>query len=398
MAGPSSATDPSSARERVLEAVARGEPLKGGYLIWNLTDRCLNRCQFCQDESGRAETGAVVTRETFRRVAEEARDEGFRELFLSGGEPGLLAELPDLVSIARDSKLAVAMFTSGAGGKATLDRIVRARPLRVTVSIDAAAPAVHDRLRGRAGAYADACLAVRELSRCPGIQVDLHAVVTRDNADDLGGVVVLARRHGIRHLAVSLVLDAYGRDRAALRLTKPMMLRFVCETIPRLMELAGADVVVRPLPVPMGAVALLANPHELSGYLVQHRESTDLRDEIELWASGHYNRAFLAEYGCLLPLRDLTIEPNGDVYPCSASTAFRPDHVVGNVHQDSLATIRRSSTLRAFYRDLRQNDCCARCHACSNMSDGSYLVRSRPDAVPASLWPALAYGNAVAPC
>jgi radical SAM protein with 4Fe4S-binding SPASM domain len=172
----------------------------------------------------------------------------------------------------------------------------------------------------------------------------------------------------------------------------------VCETIPRLIALAGTDVVLRPLPVPLGAAPLLARAHELSGYLVEHRESNDLRSEIDLWASGQYNRAFLAEYGCLLPLRDLTVEPNGDVYPCSASTSFRPDHVVGNVRHASLAAIRRSGALRAFYRNVGRHDCCARCHASSNMSDGSYLVRTRPDAVPASLWPALAFGSSVAPC
>jgi radical SAM protein with 4Fe4S-binding SPASM domain len=377
-------------RDIVLRRVAAGEPLGGGYLFWSITAKCPNECGFCGQAALFEGSRELSDRGTIARVIEEAKAEGFRELILTGGEPMIHPDLEAFVAEARQRGVGVSVATSGAGGRRAATRLLACRPGRVALSIDSSDEAVHDQMRRRTGALREVRELLEALAEGGAMDLSIVTVVTRQNIEGLDGLVELARSHGVRHLALSLVLDPWGMSKRDLRPDSRALERYIFETIPRLIELAGASLRIRPNPVPVGASRLLSGPGEaLAAYLRSERAAQHIRREVAFWSRGQYNAAFRRLYGCLLPLRDLMILPNGDVYPCSSPTALRPQNRLGNIAKESLAALRRGPALARFYADVQRQRCCAECQALSNSSDGSFLVLRCPELVADRLWTTL---------
>lgn len=376
------------AREAVLRALRDGEPLAGGYLFWSITERCLNRCGFCGQQELFADRGRPVDRRLFARVIRAAAAGGLAELVLTGGEPGLHPDLEFFVQAGRESGMTVSVATSGAGGAGTAARLKAARPDRVAVSIDCAEANIHDGMRGRPGALRDALHVLRTLSDEGHSDLCIVTVITRDNIDRLQGLIPLAGRHRVLHLALSLVMDPWGLSRAALRPDRSSIERYLLDTLPQLLELSRGRVTLRPLPVPVEASRLLQQQDTdgLARYLRSPANREAISGEASLWAEGLYNAVFRERFGCPLPLRDVMIAPDGDVYPCSSPTALLPENRLGNIHTADLTDIRRNGKARQLVEQVDRRDCCAACQSLSNSSDGTYLVLRQPGSAPDTVW------------
>jgi len=132
----------------IAEAVAAGE-LPGR--VWLYSNyHCNLACSYCLTESSPRSERRQLTSETMLAVAEQAGALGFTGLGVTGGEPMLLAWLPDTVA-AMAEHLPVVLLTNGTllGGA----RIERARPLArddvaVQISLDSHLPEVNDMARG----------------------------------------------------------------------------------------------------------------------------------------------------------------------------------------------------------------------------------------------------------
>ncbi len=144
----STITEPVVAVGPVAEAVASGE-LPGR--VWLYSNyHCNLACSYCLTESSPRSDRRQLTPETMLAVADQARALGFTCLGVTGGEPLLLAWLPDIVAAMAD-RLPVVVLTNG-----TLfpgERIERARPLAragvaVQISLDSHLPDVNDMARG----------------------------------------------------------------------------------------------------------------------------------------------------------------------------------------------------------------------------------------------------------
>jgi len=130
------------------EAIASGE-LPGR--VWLYSNyHCNLACSYCLTESSPRSERRQLTAETMLAVAGEARTLGFTGLGVTGGEPMLLAWLPDTIA-AMAEQLPVVVLTNG-----TLfpgERIERARPLArdgvaVQISLDSHLADVNDMARG----------------------------------------------------------------------------------------------------------------------------------------------------------------------------------------------------------------------------------------------------------
>ncbi|HTT70792.1 MAG TPA: radical SAM protein, partial [Anaeromyxobacteraceae bacterium] len=68
------------------------------YLRLSLTDRCNYRCLYCLPEGcARAPAPALLSLDEVRRLVRAFADLGFWKVRLTGGEPTLRADLPQLV-------------------------------------------------------------------------------------------------------------------------------------------------------------------------------------------------------------------------------------------------------------------------------------------------------------
>ncbi|MGA9654682.1 MAG: radical SAM protein, partial [Polyangia bacterium] len=120
--------------------------------VWEVTLACNAACVHCGSWAGPARPDELSTDEALAACAAMA-ELGVREVTLSGGEPLLRADWPEIVSALRGHGLVVEMISNGLGLDATkAARIAQSGIRSVSLSVDGDAP-VHDRLRGVPGAF-----------------------------------------------------------------------------------------------------------------------------------------------------------------------------------------------------------------------------------------------------
>jgi predicted phosphodiesterase/pyruvate-formate lyase-activating enzyme len=119
--------------------------------LWLYTNfHCNLSCDYCAVASSPRAAPRTLTPQTFRYRVEEAVAEGFTELYLTGGEPLLHPDLPELLETAT-AALPTTLRTNAMllrGRRlARLTELID-RPLTIQTSLDGALAATHDAHRG----------------------------------------------------------------------------------------------------------------------------------------------------------------------------------------------------------------------------------------------------------
>ncbi|MCL1887362.1 MAG: radical SAM protein [Kiritimatiellaeota bacterium] len=195
---------PSRAAGRVLEAIddttgkgpfdamlagTRNAPVS---MYVALTERCPYRCAHCS-AAGRSPAPDIPTREMIK-ILREVQDMGTAIIGLTGGEPLLRGDLPELVA-ALDDRSVVFLFTSGRGLTRDMARTLkRAGLFAVGVSLDSADAAEMDALRGSPGAFEHAAAAIGHC-RAAGLYTLAQTVADRGSMRS-GKLLDIVKRAG----------------------------------------------------------------------------------------------------------------------------------------------------------------------------------------------------------
>jgi len=153
-----------------------------GARLWMYTNfDCNLACDYCCARSSPQTPRNALGLDAVRQLAHEAVGAGVIELVLTGGEPFLLPDLDELVASCTDV-LPTTLLTNGMllrGGR--LDRLRRMDRERLTlqISLDSAAPELHDLHRGR-GSWARAVDGIKT-ARDEGFRVRVAATLPADN-------------------------------------------------------------------------------------------------------------------------------------------------------------------------------------------------------------------------
>jgi len=160
-----------------------------------LTERCNSRCVTCDYwRHGRKD----ATLDSVRHVLPDLRALGTRVALLSGGEPLLNPEWPQIAQTLRGIGLRLWLLTSGLS-LAKHARAVASLFDSVTVSLDGTNPATYQAIRGL-DAFDKVCEGVRAAVTL-GAAVSLRVTLQRANYRELPDFVALARGLGVRQVS-----------------------------------------------------------------------------------------------------------------------------------------------------------------------------------------------------
>jgi len=175
-------------------------PLHVGYA-------CNERCSFCyylpEIESGRARN--FTTRQLFRRI-DFAAWYGKRAVDITGGEPTIRPDLPDLIARCRARGIeAVTVITNGLRtASPEYARTLKEAGLGEGLfSLHGAGAETHDRLTKRPGSHGAVLRSIRVFSEL-GLAARINMVVTPENLQEVEGVLALG--HELRVAAVNLLV------------------------------------------------------------------------------------------------------------------------------------------------------------------------------------------------
>ncbi|UVF21241.1 radical SAM protein [Microvirga terrae] len=120
--------------------------------IWDITYNCPLRCGHCYSESGRR-PARTLDRAAAMRVVDVMLGAQAENVMFSGGEPMSVPWAVEAMKRLHDAGVEVTLFTTGWSMKERSAAALVDSVSGVAVSVDGADAAIHDAVRGRAGAF-----------------------------------------------------------------------------------------------------------------------------------------------------------------------------------------------------------------------------------------------------
>ena len=304
----------STPRQPVDAHLPPRRPSKPLTLLLLLNRTCNLSCAFCDlgDVGGSMDLQAQVL-----PLLDQAVAIGTELLVLTGGEPLLHPDLFTIVRQAKERGMAVNITTNGTLVQRHWQALIHSGLDSISISLDGR-EAVHDRLRGRPGAYRQALAGLERLARHGGMGVSVYFVVTRENLEELPHVFALSQELGVG-------FDFWPVNHAPhLALTASQGGRY----LEILDQIAASD----------AAVA------QRLDYL---RRGLD------------YHAGSLGAVRCLGLVDQYGVTPEGDLLPCCVWG--REELVVGNVFQQPLSELWHGPEARRLRSHLLREGCRAGC-------------------------------------
>ncbi len=309
-------------------------------LVLNLHSRCNCRCVMC-DIWKRTESSELPL-EALQRHRDSLRSLKVQWVVLSGGEPLMHSAFPQLCSFLRELGIRITLLTAGISLQ-KYAAMVAHNVDDVIVSLDGPR-AVHDHIRGVAGAYERLQVGVLGLLALrPEMRISARTTVQKGNHTALCATVEAAKEldlSSISFLPADLTSAAFNRE-APWSESKQSAIGLSTDEIEQLE--AEIEVLVR-----------TCDREIRSGYIAE--SATKLR------RIGKRFRAHLElEEGeapmCNAPWVSAVIGHDGSVQPCF----FHPS--VGSIHERSLAEVINGQEALAFRAnlDIRSNRTCQKC-------------------------------------
>ncbi len=312
----------SPARQKNLrqETVFESCPVPTSAVV-NIEGRCNSRCLYCP--SWRSANPPEISGERWKDIFDQLWDLGVKELVLSGGEPLLRKDIPELVAYASDLGFTVSLLTNGILLTNRLASLLAESGLDyLNLSLDSLDKDTYLRLRGvPLTRLVSAIEAVRYLASRPlHLQCAFTCVVTMLNLGEIPSFIKWANAQGI-----AVMLQPYHYVPGF----KVPELLPTADNIDRLAELMKEVISM-----------------QATGF--------------EVWNSEHYlnsipsfmlDRELIGGSPCLAAYRGVNIDVNLDVRPCW----YLPP--VGNLNRASLDHIWCSEEFQAARQRMRRLEC-----------------------------------------
>jgi len=171
----------------------------------SLLNACNLRCVYCRCPDVKID---LMTTQQWCQIIQRLAAVGTMRIKFQGGEPTLRRDFCEISAVAHGAGMVTAVVTNGLEipkRPAVLDHLDEA-----VFSLDAASPALHDRLRGQ-GTHARVVEAI-DLTIARGLRVYLAMVVTRENLTELEPMLAFCEARGIRMHAQPVLFDRQYYD------------------------------------------------------------------------------------------------------------------------------------------------------------------------------------------
>ncbi len=185
------------------------------YVQFALSKNCQLRCKMCQAVESRKEERELSLEEIERLAGVLARM-GTVFLVITGGEPLLRPDLPEITRIFTDNKIAVRLQTNGIGISAAKIRALTEAGLRdVTVSLESLSPQRQDFITGRDGSWDEVMRAIALFSQYLPVEKSLcgvNIVVSKFNLDEITKLARFVSEFGFYSSLIPVHLADNPRD------------------------------------------------------------------------------------------------------------------------------------------------------------------------------------------
>jgi radical SAM protein with 4Fe4S-binding SPASM domain len=299
-------------------------------VIWEITHHCNLHCAHCLNASGSHQRDNLDFNQLCK-IGEEFANEKVLRVSLSGGEPLTYKRILDLIKILAEKNLRIDIASNGTYLPEEMLTALRDLPIfHIQVSIDGNA-AIHDKVRGKQGAFSMATNNLRRL-KDEGISTSISTTVTHQNIGLLDYILDHAVKLGCSSFkAIPFVPTGRGLNNLESLQLSPQEHYSMCKWIKEKSD-------------EMKDIISISTDTTFT-FLLNGNAGNDTMD-------GHI--------GCAAGHDTLCVSADGTVYPCP----FLRDFPIGKIPQTSLKEIWMYSPVLEKLRNIQKSNMAEPCNQC----------------------------------
>ena len=165
-------------------------------VVWELSLACNLKCLHCGSTAGGGRAGELSPAEALA-LCDDLKRTGCLGVALMGGEPLLRRDFFEIAARVRELGMELSVITNGTvRPDGVFEKLKALSPRAVAVSLDAAEPALHDMIRGQAGAFKRSMAFIDE-ALAAGLPVSVITTVHKLNLGELARLRDLIKGRGI---------------------------------------------------------------------------------------------------------------------------------------------------------------------------------------------------------
>lgn len=340
--------------------MGQGKSFRPLSLTLEITHRCNLRCRMCLfyglgGEIRNRSDAEELSLPAWQRLVDEIAP--WHPLVnISGGEPFLRGDLVELVRYIKGKRLGCGIYTNGLlASPEKLESLIKVGLDHLTFSIDGP-EVVHDRIRGEKGAFERMLKNIRW-----AIENRLHSpivwgicVISKENMDSLEKMVDMAKDLKLDGLQFQQVMFL---DQDSLRCYREEIKGMGYEANLKDEGLGHGQeqLEVGLLIDKMKEIKTRSRTLKLPVSFLPHLSPENL------WP---YYQDLQWTYGrrCLIPWTNVTIAPNGDIFPCLRIK-------LGNIQNESLRSAWNGGRFTGFRKGLKGKGILVRCRRCCHLGE-----------------------------
>ena len=169
-------------------------PLSGSIEI---TKKCNLRCVHCYNGELRSTINNELSTREWKRALEEITSAGCLFLLITGGEPLLRADFPEIYLHAKRLGLVITIFTNGTMiNKEHIDLFSDYPPALIDITLYGARKETYEAITGIEGSY-KRCLKGIDMIMDAGLHLKLKTVILRENQEEFEEIREFAKSKGL---------------------------------------------------------------------------------------------------------------------------------------------------------------------------------------------------------
>jgi radical SAM protein with 4Fe4S-binding SPASM domain len=332
-------------------------------VVWNLSRACNMKCAHCYEDAGKKDKDELNTKQIHEGL-EKMAEAGVASIAFSGGEPSIHPHIIDFIGKTKDLGMFPAMATNGYTLSRSLEceKFVKNGLQFVQISVDGLHPKTHDSFRGINGAWDKAIQAVENCVKYDDLFVEVATTVTEHNFQEIPEMIEFMRDKGVDWFMIYNFIPTGNGGNIARMDISPQKRVELLETAYHQNGKGDMQVLSTAPQYAMVAESLVSGGNQV---IPTH------------FYNPEYDGSLIKELadfigGCGAGRFYMSVEPNGDLYPC----VFFPhesEMKLGNLLEDDfeevwkdnqlLNTLRNKEILKGHCGECESNNICGGCRA-----------------------------------
>ena len=174
-------------------------------MLAELTHRCPLQCVYCSNPVELLKANREMDTQSWISLFEQAADLGVLQVHLSGGEPTLRQDLPELIACLAGRGVYTNLITAGVGvAEGRIEAFAKAGLDHVQLSFQGAFAPTTERIGNARGAHEKKLETARRI-RAAGLPLTINAPIHRHNMEEVPGFIDLALSLGAERLEIANV-------------------------------------------------------------------------------------------------------------------------------------------------------------------------------------------------